>query len=113
MKRIVLLVAMLAMMALLAAPALAIPPEGAGVEKGAEHARSICSFSGLNELPTGNINPDGTPNPADDGRVQSYGDYVKEGHIKPSEVKSGAPSPGTFCNPEKGPFEGPFEQHLP
>jgi hypothetical protein len=109
-KRIVLLLAVTAISVL----ALAVPAFAQGqVERGPEHARSICSFSGLNEQPTGNINPDGTPNPADDGRVQSYGDYVKEGHIKPSEVKSGAPSPGTFCNPEKGPFEGPFEQHLP
>jgi hypothetical protein len=101
-KRIVLLLTVTTLSVL----ALAVPAFAQGqVERGPEHARSICSFSGLN---------DEVDEPAPEGgRVQSYGDYVKEGHYKPSEVKSGAPSPGTFCNPEKGPFEGPFEQHLP
>jgi len=99
MKRIVLLAAMLAMMALLAAPALAVPPENPGFETGIDHARSICSFSGLNH-----VHPEEAPT----GRTQSYGQEVRHGYIEPSEVKSGPPSPGIFCNPEKGPFEGPF-----
>ena len=97
MKRIVLLVAMLAMLALMAAPALA---QGQ-VEMGPQHAKSICSFSGLNH-----VHPGEEPT----GRTQSYGQEVRHGYIEPSEVKSGPPSPGTFCNPEKGPFEGPFEE---
>ena len=65
MKRIVLLAAMLAMMALLAAPALAQDPlEGPGVETGTDHANSICSFSGLNDHDP--LEPPG-------GRTQSYG----------------------------------------
>jgi hypothetical protein len=100
-KRIVLRLALTAILVL----ALAVPAFAQGqVERGPEHARSICSYSGLN---------DHDPEEPPGGRTQSYGQDVKQGSIKPSEVKSGAPSPGTFCNPEKGPFEGPFEQHLP
>ena len=69
MKRIVLLVAMLAMMALLAAPALAAPQ--GQVEQGPEHARSICSFSGLNDF-------DPEEEPPYDTQVQSYGQRVKQ-----------------------------------
>jgi hypothetical protein len=103
-KRIGLLVAMLAMMAFLAAPALA---QGQ-VERGPAHAKSICSFSGLNDFEEG-------PGP----RTQSYGQEVKLGifgeegeGIEPSLVKSGPPSPGTFCNPQKAPpeFVGPFPE---
>ena len=96
MKRIVLLVAMLAMMAFLAAPALAQDPlEGPGVETGTDHANSICSFSGLN---------DHDPAEPPGGRTQSYGQEVISGHIDPSVVKSGAPSPGTFCNAHLFPY---------
>jgi hypothetical protein len=61
------------------------------VERGPENARSICSFSGLNDDPT-----EAFP---EDGRTQSYGQLVKKGVINPSLVKSGVPSPGTLCNP--------------
>ena len=98
MKRVVLLVAMLAMLAFLAAPALAAPPENPGFETGTDHARSICSFSGLNH-----VHPGEEPT----GRTQSYGQEVRHGYIEPSEVKSGPPSPGTFCNPKLI-----FEEHL-
>ncbi len=87
-----------AVMALLAA-ALAVPAFTQGqVEQGPQHAKSICSYSGLNDFEEG-------PGP----RTQSYGQEVRAGGIEPSEVKSGAPSPGTFCNPQKSPFVGPFE----
>jgi hypothetical protein len=91
MKRIILFVAMLAMMAFVAAPALAIPPEGAGVEKGPEHARSICSFSGLNDFEE-QMFPFNT-------QVQSYGQLVKQG------FKAEFPSPGEACNPTNPPPE--------
>ena len=91
MKRIVLLVAMLAMMALLAAPALAAPQ--GQVERGPEHARSICSFSGLNDDPG-----------VEGGQTQSYGQLVRHGEIEPSAKGEGPTTPGFFCNPEKGPF---------
>lgn len=61
------------------------------VERGPENARSICSFSGLND--------DRNEAFPDDGRTQSYGQLVKKSAIEPSETKSGPPSPGFFCNP--------------
>jgi len=100
-KRIVLLAAMLAMMALLAAPALAQgPPENPGVESGTDHARSICSFSGLNDF-------DPEEEPPYDTKVQSYGQLVQQGY-KDTEF---APSPGLLCNPNTGP-EGPFTEDV-
>jgi hypothetical protein len=83
-------VVLLAVMSLLMV-ALAIPAFAQGkVEQGPQHARSICSYSGLN---------DHDPEEPPGGRTQSYGQEVRGGHIEPSEVKSGPPSPGFFCNP--------------
>ena len=68
------------------------------VERGPEHANSICSFSGLNDVPN---------DPVEGGRVQSYGQIVAAGH------KAAVPSPGLLCNghlfpyPEAFPEEGP------
>ena|ERR671916_805804 len=86
------------LMVALPVPAFAAPQ--GQTERGPEHARSICSYSGLN---------DHDPEEPPGGQTQSYGQDVRNDGIEPSEVKSGPPSPGTFCNPEKGPFEGPFE----
>jgi len=98
MKRIVLLVAMLAMMAFLAAPALAQgPPETPGVETGTDHAHSICSFSGLNDFEE-HVFPFDT-------KVQFYGQLVQQG------FKAEFPSPGEACNPTIGP-EGPFTEDV-
>jgi hypothetical protein len=96
-KRIVLLLAVTAISVL----ALAVPAFAQGqVERGPEHAKSICSFSGLNENP----DAESPPFPAGEGgRVQSYGDYVKEGLKGADHV----PSPGIACNPTRGP-SGPF-----
>lgn len=67
------------------------------VERGPETARSICSFSRLND----------DPNEAfpDNSRTQSYEQFVKKGVIDPSSVKSGEPSPGTLCNPNNLPLK--------
>jgi hypothetical protein len=65
------------------------------VEQGPDHANSICSFSGLNDTPD---------DPVEGGRVQSYGQIVRYGYLKPSELKGGAPSPGTFCNGHLYPY---------
>lgn len=68
------------------------------VERGTEHANSICSFSGLNDVPD---------DPVEGGRVQSYGQIVAAG------LKAAFPSPGQLCNghlfpyPEAFPEEGP------
>ncbi len=89
MKRYVVLMAVAALMvAALAVPALAAPQ--GQVERGPEHAKSICSYSGLNDEPD---------DPVEGGQTQSYGQEVKKGNIEPSEAKSGPPSPGFFCNP--------------
>jgi hypothetical protein len=89
MKRITLMVTvalvMAAMLALSAAGALA---EGQ-VERGPEHANSICSFSGLNDEPE---------DPEEGGRVQSYGQIVSHGG------KAFAPSPGDYCNAHIYPY---------
>jgi hypothetical protein len=92
-RRIVLRLALSAILVL----AFAVPAFAQGqVERGPEHARSICSFSGLN---------DGFPK-EEDVRVQNYGHEKK--------LHPASPSPGFACNPEKGPFEGPFgEEPLP
>ena len=86
-KRIVLLLAVTAISVL----ALAVPAFAQGqYERGPEHAKSICSFSGLNE--PGEV---GSPDPELGGRTQSYGQLVRKDQIEPSVVKSG---PGTFLN---------------
>ena len=88
-------VVMLAVMALLMV-ALAVPAFAQGqVERGPEHARSICSYSGLNDDPD---------DPVEGGRTQSYGQEVRKGNIEPSAKGQGPTTPGFFCNPEKGPF---------
>ena len=100
MKRIILRLAVTAILVL----ALAEPVFAQGeVERGPEHAKSICSFSGLND-------PEevGSDDPELGGRTQSYGQLVKKDVIEPSVVKSGpgpevfppAGSPGYWCNPE-------------
>ncbi len=94
MKRYVVLLAVAAfMVAALAVPALAAPR--GQVERGPEHARSICSYSGLNDEPD---------SPTEGGRTQSYGQEVRKGNIEPSAKGEGPTTPGFFCNPEKGPF---------
>ena len=97
-KRIVLLGAVLAMMAFLAAPALAAPPEDRppvdpGVETGADRAQSFCAFSGLNDFEEG-VFPFLT-------KTQNYGQLVQQG------LKGEFPSPGDACNPTKPPPEEP------
>ena len=102
-KRIVsmatLALALAAMMVALALPAFAAPQ--GQVERGPEHANSICSYSGLNDEPD---------DPFEGGQVQSYGQLVRQGHIEPSEIKSGPPSPGFFCNGHRFPLQEGFPE---
>jgi hypothetical protein len=51
--------------------------------QGPAHANSICTFSGQNDTPD--------EAPPEGGRVQSYGQLVKQG------LKGAVPSPGTAC----------------
>ncbi|MHA7281219.1 hypothetical protein ACX80H_15885 [Arthrobacter sp. MDT2-2] len=69
------------------------------VERGTEHANSICSYSGLNDEPDAAF-PEG-------GRVQSYGQLVKLG------LKAEAPSPGELCNGHKFPYPEGFGPEAP
>jgi hypothetical protein len=88
-KRYVVMLAVTALlMVALAVPALAAPK--GQVERGPEHARSICSYSGLNDEPD---------DPVEGGQVQSYGQIVKAGG------KSEVPSPGFACNPNNIPLK--------
>jgi hypothetical protein len=105
-KRYVVMLAVMAVMALLmvalAVPAFAAPqlPLPGQTERGPDDARSICSYSGLNDFEEG-------PGPL----TQSYGQEVKgPDATKPSEDFRQFDTPGFLCNPEKGPFEGPFEE---
>ena len=92
MKRYVVLLAVMALLVVaLAVPAFAAPQ--GQVERGPEHARSICSFSGLNDDPG-----------VEGGQTQSYGQLVRHDEIEPSAKGEGPTTPGFFCNPEKGPF---------
>jgi hypothetical protein len=87
---VVLLVVMSLSVTSLAMPALA----QSQVERGPAHARSICSYSGLND------------EPVEGGRTRSYGQEVKRDYIEPSAVKSGPPGPGFFCNPKNLSLKG-------
>jgi hypothetical protein len=99
-KRIVFMVTVALVMAAMMV-AMAMPAFAQGqVERGPEHANSICSFSGLNDEPD---------DPVEGGRVQSYGQIVQQDGIEPSEIKSGPPSPGTFCNAHLFPYPEGFE----
>jgi hypothetical protein len=95
MKRFVLLMAMLAMLVFLVAPAALAQGQ---VERGPEHANSICSFSGLND------------DPAEGGRVQSYGQGVRQGFFDPTD-KQTVERPGVLCNGHDFPLQegGPEE----
>ena len=101
MRRMLLMLVVSAILVLaLAVPAFAQkgPPENPPPsEQGTKHANSICSYSGLNDN-------DPKEGGADLGRVQSYGDYVKEG------LKSEQPSPGFLCNGHLMPYPESFPE---
>ena len=103
MKRYVVMLAVMALlMVALAVSAFAAPqlPLPGQTERGPDHARSICSYSGLNDFEEG------------PGLLtQSYGQEVKGPEaVKPSEDFRQFDTPGFLCNPEKGPFEEGVEE---
>lgn len=81
-----------AFIGLQAAPAMA----AGQVEQGPQHAKSICSFSGLNDTPNAEY-PEG-------GRVQSFGQLVRSGAIDPTD-KANQERPGVLCNPNNLPLK--------
>lgn len=89
-SRIAVLIAPLVVVGAAAAPAQA---QGQ-VERGPEHANSICSFSGLNDEPD---------DPVEGGRVQSYGQIVRAG------FKAEVPSPSLLCNGHLFPYPEAFQ----
>ncbi len=93
-KRLSVLLMGALMLALSAAPALA---QGQ-FERGPDHANSICSFSGQNDVPN---------DPEEGGRVQSYGQIVRAGG------KAFAPSPGMLCNGHLFPYPEGFPEETP
>jgi hypothetical protein len=102
-KRLSVLLMGLLMLALTAAPALAQGQPQGQVERGPEHANSICSFSGLNDDPE----EEGIGG----GRTQSYGQIV--GKLVKFGVNvnagPGPAAPGTFCNGHLFPYPEAFE----
>lgn len=67
---------------------------GSGAKVDQNQGKSWCSFSGLNDDPTGS-DPDNGPG----GTSQSYGQENKLGLVDPHEA-----NPGLFCNPDKTPL---------
>lgn len=82
----------LALMALTTTPASA----AGQIEKGPDHAKSICSFSGLNDTPDADY-PEG-------GRVQSFGQLVSNGAIDATD-QANTERPGVLCNPNNLPLK--------
>ena len=96
MKRIVFMVTVALVMAAMMV-AMAMPAFAQGqVERGPEHANSICSFSGLND------------DPAEGGQVQSYGQGVRQGFFDPTD-KETVERPGVLCNAHLFPYPEGFQ----
>ena len=104
------------MVVLLAGVAMAGEVTGNGKNKQIEdskwgtnlHARSVCAFSGQEDLQYfsgegGNTDPH-PKTPGVPARAQSWGQIPKEVRDNP-EIFGGL-NPGTFCNPIKGSGEG-------
>jgi hypothetical protein len=72
------------------------------VERGPAHANSICSFSGLNDVPL---------DPEEGGRVQSYGQIIRwTGALK---TETGRAIPGAECNGHLMPYREAFPPPAP
>jgi hypothetical protein len=87
-------IGIIAVLSLMALALAAVPALAQGmVEQGTDQANSICSFSGLNDVPD---------DPVEGGRVQSYGQIVAAGG------KAEVPSPGMLCNGHLFPYPEAF-----
>jgi hypothetical protein len=106
MKRYVVMFSVMALlMVALAVPAFADPqlPLPGQVERGTEHANSICSFSGLNDVPL---------DLEEGGLVQSYGQIVAAGFLDPTDQTSDE-RPGVLCNAHTHPYPEAFPPPAP
>jgi hypothetical protein len=95
MKRIIIALAGFSLVAF-AVPALAGEVTGNGSKNDFSNGRSICKFSGLNDIPGG----DETEGPA--GRTQSFGQDVRMDLYDPSSLDPDGGfqfHPGWFCDP--------------
>jgi len=72
------------------------------VERGPAHANSICSFSGLNDVPL---------DPEEGGRVQSFGQIVRQIGVAP--LKAENEFPGVLCNGHLFPYPEAFPPPAP
>jgi hypothetical protein len=90
----------LALMGMTTAPASA----AGQVERGPDHANSICSFSGLND------------DPAEGGRVQSFGQIIAFGNkndipdLSAAALRAAGEFPGNLCNGHKFPYPEGFPE---
>ncbi|MEW9872365.1 hypothetical protein [Arthrobacter sp. HS15c] len=93
----------LALMGMASAPASA----AGQVERGPDHANSICSFSGQNDgyIP-GSTDPEHF-------RVQSYGQIIRNAGIGPAQMKAAGEAPGILCNGHKFPYPEAFPPPAP
>ena len=95
MKRYVVVLAVMALLVVsLAVPAFA-------GEQALDRTNSICAASGQND------NPDEAF--PDNGRTQSYGQYVKKGVAAPGE-EPGRATPGFACNGHISPYPEAFPE---
>ena len=93
----------LALMGMTTAPAFA----AGQVERGTEHANSICSFSGLNDVPD---------DPIEGGQVQSFGQIIAFGNkndipdLSAAALRAAGEFPGNLCNGHKFPYPEGFPE---
>jgi hypothetical protein len=106
-KRLSVLLVGALMLALSAVPALAQGTPQGQLERGPDHANSICSFSGLNDTPDAEF-PEG-------GQTQSYGQYVSQ-FAKIGvrfNADPGRATPGFACNGHLSPYPEAFPPPAP
>jgi hypothetical protein len=92
-------IGIIAVLSLMALALAAVPALAQGmVEQGTDQANSICSFSGLNDVPD---------DPVEGGRVQSYGQAVSQGGLDPTDRET-VERPGVLCNAHLFPYPEAF-----
>jgi len=93
-RRVVVAVAVAAMVFASASVAFAGEVTGSGANAEQNQGKSWCSFSGLNDDPGAPLDGSGPNGPG--GKAQSYGQDVRLGLANPHEL-----TPGVACNPNR------------